>query len=63
MFVSVEWRVNALGFLAAPSLSAEDPNGSSGNYGVLDQIKALQWVVGSGNSDLLFPEILTKSAC
>jgi para-nitrobenzyl esterase len=44
VFVSVEYRVNAFGFLAHPSLSAEDPNGSSGNYGMLDQIKALQWV-------------------
>ena len=44
VFVSVEYRVNAFGFLAHPSLSAEDPNGSSGNYGVLDQMKALQWV-------------------
>ena len=44
IFVSVEWRVNALGFLAHPALSAEDPNGSSGNYGMLDQIAALQWV-------------------
>ena len=44
VFVSVEWRVNALGFLAHPALSAEDPNGSSGNYGILDQIAALHWV-------------------
>ena len=44
VFVSVEWRLNALGFLAHPALSAEDPNGSSGNYGMLDQIAALQWV-------------------
>jgi para-nitrobenzyl esterase len=44
VFVSVEWRVNALGFLAHPALSAEDPEGSSGNYGVLDQIAALRWV-------------------
>jgi para-nitrobenzyl esterase len=44
VFVSVEWRVNALGFLADPALSAENPNGSSGNYAILDQIAALQWV-------------------
>src|SRR5262245_15365940 len=44
IFVSVEFRVNALGFLAYPALSAEDPHGSSGNYGVLDQIAALRWV-------------------
>ena len=33
-----------LGYLAHPELSAESPHNSSGNYGVLDQIAALQWV-------------------
>jgi len=32
------------GFLAHPWFSGEDPSGSSGNYGILDQIAALQWV-------------------
>ncbi|MGH1460262.1 MAG: carboxylesterase family protein [Paracoccaceae bacterium] len=33
-----------MGYLAHPELSAEDPQGLSGNYGLLDQIAALQWV-------------------
>src|SRR5690554_862296 len=42
--VSVAYRVGQLGFLAHPELSAESPNGVSGNYGLLDQIAGLQWV-------------------
>ena len=34
----------AIGFLAHPALSAEDPHRSSGNYGFLDQVAALKWV-------------------
>ncbi|MGB3800046.1 MAG: carboxylesterase family protein [Lewinella sp.] len=44
VFVSINYRVGALGFLAHPELSAEAPYGSSGNYGLLDQIAALHWV-------------------
>ncbi len=42
--VSVEYRTGALGFMAHPELTKEDPNGHSGNYGLLDQIFALEWV-------------------
>lgn len=44
VLVSVNYRLNVFGFLAHPELSAESPNGSSGNYGILDQIAALQWI-------------------
>jgi para-nitrobenzyl esterase len=42
--VSINYRLGALGFFAHPSLSAESEHGVSGNYGLLDQIAALQWV-------------------
>jgi para-nitrobenzyl esterase len=42
--VSVEYRLGALGFLADAALAAESPNKSAGNYGLLDQIAALEWV-------------------
>ena len=42
--VSIQYRVGALGFLTLPELSAESPQKVSGNYAILDQIKALQWV-------------------
>ena len=44
VFVSINYRLGALGFLALPELSVESPHGVSGNYGVLDQIEALKWV-------------------
>ena len=56
VFVSVNYRLGVLGWLAHPELSAESPHGASGNYGLLDQIAALQWVRGNitdfgGNPD------------
>lgn len=44
ILVSIAYRVGQLGFLAHPELSAENPDGASGNYGILDQIAALQWI-------------------
>lgn len=44
VIVSVEYRTGALGFMAHPELTKESKNGHSGNYGLLDQIYALQWV-------------------
>ncbi|HEU4388948.1 MAG TPA: carboxylesterase family protein, partial [Blastocatellia bacterium] len=44
VLVTVNYRLGPLGYLAHPDLSAESPNHSSGNYGVLDQIAALKWV-------------------
>jgi len=40
----MNYRLSAFGFLAHPSLKREDPDGSTGNYGVQDQRLALQWV-------------------
>lgn len=42
--VTINYRLGVMGFLAHPELSAESPHGSSGNYGLLDQIEALRWV-------------------
>ncbi len=42
--VTFNYRLGLLGFLAHPALSAESERRSSGNYGLLDQIAALEWV-------------------
>jgi para-nitrobenzyl esterase len=42
--VGFNYRVGIFGFLAHPQLSAESPQHASGNYALLDQIAALQWV-------------------
>jgi para-nitrobenzyl esterase len=44
VFVSINYRLGVLGYLAHPGLSAESRHGISGNYGLLDQIEALRWV-------------------
>lgn len=44
ILVTINYRVGPFGFLYLPDLAKEDPNGSSGNYGILDQLFALQWV-------------------
>lgn len=44
ILVTINYRLGAFGFLAHEELSAENPDGVSGNYGILDQIAALRWV-------------------
>lgn len=42
--VSINYRLNVFGFFSHPELTGESPNRASGNYGLLDQAAALQWV-------------------
>lgn len=42
--VTINYRVGIFGFLAHPDLSTESSLGLSGNYGLMDQLLALQWV-------------------
>jgi para-nitrobenzyl esterase len=42
--VSVGMRLGALGFLSLPQLSGESSYKGSGNYGLMDCSKAIQWV-------------------
>lgn len=42
--VTCNYRLNIFGFFTHPQLSAEAPYKASGNYGMLDQLAALQWV-------------------
>lgn len=44
VFVSINYRVGALGFFVHPELDAENPEGISGNYGIYDQVAAIDWV-------------------
>jgi para-nitrobenzyl esterase len=44
LVVSANYRLGPFGFLALPALTMESRNHSSGNYGLLDQVQALQWV-------------------
>lgn len=42
--VTINYRLGAFGFFAHPALTAESGHHASGNYGLMDQIAALQWV-------------------
>lgn len=44
VFVSINYRVGVFGFLAHPELSKESGVNASGNYGIMDQVAALQWI-------------------
>jgi para-nitrobenzyl esterase len=44
VFVSMNYRVGIFGFFAHPELTKESGRNASGNYGLMDQIAALQWV-------------------
>jgi para-nitrobenzyl esterase len=44
MIVSMNYRMGVFGFFAHPELTRESGNNASGNYGLLDQIAALEWV-------------------
>ena len=44
VFVSFNYRMNVFGFMAHPELTRESSHHASGNYALLDQIAALQWI-------------------
>ena len=43
ILVTINYRLGVFGFLATPEL-AKEGNGAAGNYGLMDQVAALQWV-------------------
>lgn len=44
VFVSVEYRLEAFGFINLPALKNGDPLDDSGNFAILDCLAALQWI-------------------
>lgn len=44
MVVTINYRLGPLGFLAHPLLSESSARGTSGNYGLMDKLKALAWI-------------------
>jgi para-nitrobenzyl esterase len=42
--VTIAYRLGPLGFLTLPELTRESLHHSSGNYGLMDQITALEWI-------------------
>jgi len=44
VLVTINYRLGIFGFFSHPELTRESAHHASGNYGLLDQIAALQWV-------------------
>lgn len=44
VIVTINYRLGILNSYTSPALDARDPNGSSGQYGIRDQIAALRWI-------------------
>ena len=44
VIVSMNYRLGIFGFFAHPQLTAESPHHASGNYGLMDQNAAIEWV-------------------
>jgi para-nitrobenzyl esterase len=63
--VTVNYRLGRAGWFAHPSLTAENPKGLLGNYGLMDQIAALQWLkdnIGAFGGDRKNVTIFGESA-
>ena len=43
--VNANYRLGVFGFLSHPELTKESPHHASGNYGMLDQVAAIEWVI------------------
>ena len=44
IMITIAYRLGVFGYFAHEQLADESPNHTTGNYGLLDQIKALEWI-------------------
>ncbi len=63
--VSMNYRLGVFGFFAHPALEAESPHHAAGNYGLMDQTAAMEWVrrnIGKFGGDTKNVTIFGESA-
>ncbi|MEV6106492.1 carboxylesterase family protein [Streptomyces sp. NPDC051940] len=44
VYVTINYRLGAMGYLLTPALEQDNTDGAAGNFGILDQQAALRWV-------------------
>lgn len=44
VYFSIAYRLGAFGFMAHPEAAKESARGIAGNYGLMDQVMASQWI-------------------
>lgn len=44
VYVTINYRLGAMGYLLTPALEQDNADGAAGNFGILDQQAALRWV-------------------
>jgi para-nitrobenzyl esterase len=65
IYIGVAYRLGVFGFMAHPEATRESGHDASGNWGILDQITALQWVkrnIGAFGGDSANVTIMGESA-
>ncbi len=65
VYVSINYRLGIFGWFAHSELIEEDEEGSSGNYGLMDIIKSLEWVkenIGAFGGDAENVTVMGQSA-
>ena len=50
IMITVAYRLGVFGYFAHEDLASESANHTTGNYGLLDQIKALEWINNNATS-------------
>jgi len=60
--VSCNYRLDVFGFFSHPELAKESGRDAAGNYGLMDQVAALQWVAGISRRSVVTRKTSPSSA-
>ena len=60
--VTINYRLGVLGFFAHPELTKKSDRGASGNYALMDQTAALEWVQKTSQASAAIPNASQSTA-